>query len=175
MPEGLLTEIGAGFAHMSPWVAFGRLFAALVLGGAIGFEREIRARPAGLRTHMLVAMAACLFILIGQGLSDLGFGQGTERQVDPLRLIEAVTQGVAFLAAGIIFTSRGRVRNITTGASMWLAGAVGLGCGAGQVLLSGMATIMVIVVIAALGAVERRWGKPPRTEGDADTERADEA
>ena len=128
----------------------------LILGGMIGIERESRRKPAGLRTHMLISMAAALFIIVSQQLGSLPFGVEGEIRIDPLRLIEAVTAGVAFLAAGIIFTSGGKVRNITTGASMWLAGAVGLACGSGQVPLAVMATTIVVVVIAGLGAIERR-------------------
>jgi putative Mg2+ transporter-C (MgtC) family protein len=69
-----------------------------------------------------------------------------------------VTSGVAFLAAGIIFTTKGEVRNITTGASLWLAGAVGLGCGAGQIPLAAMASVMVVVVLMLLREVERMLG-----------------
>jgi len=76
-------------------------------------------------------------------------------------LIEAVTAGVAFLAAGLIFTSGGRVRNITTGTSLWLAGAIGLGCGAGQMPLAAMTTTIVLVVLIVLRLLERRlgWGE----------------
>ncbi|WGH79703.1 MgtC/SapB family protein [Jannaschia ovalis] len=151
-------ELNGSFTVVSPLVAGTRLSAALFLGGIIGFERERKRKPAGLRTHMLVAMAACLFIVVGQQLGEVGFGSDVEKRVDPLRLIEAVTQGVAFLAAGIIFTARGRVRHVTTGASMWLAGAVGLGCGAGQVPLAAMATLIVVAVLVIIRAIERRMG-----------------
>jgi putative Mg2+ transporter-C (MgtC) family protein len=77
---------------------------------------------------------------------------------DPLRLIEAVTAGVAFLAAGIIFTSNGEVRNITTGASMWLAGAIGLSCGAGQILLACLTAGIVVAVLTVLRQIEKLLG-----------------
>jgi putative Mg2+ transporter-C (MgtC) family protein len=66
-----------------------------------------------------------------------------------------VTAGVAFLAAGLIFTSGGEVHNVTTGASLWLAGAIGLGCGAGQMPLAAMATAIVIVVLFLLRLLEK--------------------
>ncbi len=72
-----------------------------------------------------------------------------------------MTAGVAFLAAGIIFTSGGKVKNITTGASMWLAGAVGLACGAGQMPLAAMATLIVVVVLITLRWLERKMGTHP--------------
>ena len=106
---------------------------------------------------MLVSIAACLFIIVGAQLGSLDFGQQAngDLRIDPLRLIEAVTAGVAFLAAGIIFTSGGKVRNITTGASLWLCGAIGLACGAGQIPLAAMATVIVLVVVGLIGAAER--------------------
>ena len=99
-------------------------------------------------------------MIISLEMSNLQFGGGEdmEMQIDPLRLIEAVTAGVAFLAAGIIFTSKGEVRNITTGASMWLAGAIGLACGTGQILLAAMATLLVVVVLAGLRRIEKILG-----------------
>ncbi|MDF1728568.1 MAG: MgtC/SapB family protein [Sulfitobacter sp.] len=155
--EALANEFSGTFAEV-PWsVALARLLAALIVGGIIGFEREYRRKPAGLRTHMLVSMAACLFIIVSQQLSAMSFGIG-EMQVDPLRLIEAVTAGVAFLAAGIIFTSDGTVKNTTTGASMWLAGAIGLACGSGQIPLALMAAGLVVGVILILRQLERWMG-----------------
>ncbi len=157
----LIDELNGSFSSVSPEISAIRLLAALFLGGVIGFERERREKPAGLRTHMLVSMAACLFILVSQQLGSLSFGTEGSLQFDPLRLIEAVTAGVAFLAAGIIFTSGGKVKNITTGASMWLAGAVGLACGAGQMPLAAMATLIVVVVLITLRWLERKMGTHP--------------
>ncbi|SEK78081.1 MgtC/SapB family protein [Roseovarius nanhaiticus] len=159
MLDTITEELSGSFAAVPPLIAGIRLSAALGLGAVIGFERERREKPAGLRTHMLVSMAACLFIIVSQQLATMPFGANDALQVDPLRLIEAVTAGVAFLAAGIIFTSGGKVRNTTTGASMWLAGGVGLACGSGQMPLAAMATVIVVTVLAALGAVERRIGR----------------
>ncbi|QQA43707.1 MgtC/SapB family protein [Pelagovum pacificum] len=150
----LADEVTPHFAVVSPTSAVVRLVAALVLAGAIGFEREWRAKTAGLRTHMLIGIAAALFVLVGQEISALDFGNDSKR-TDPIRLIEAVTAGVAFLGAGLIFQHQGKVRNVTTGASMWLAGAIGLTCGVGQVPLAAMATLITIGVIAVLGWAER--------------------
>ena len=105
LSEDVMTSFGTVPA---PVVAV-RLLSALLLGGLVGFEREHRGKPAGLRTHMLVSMAACLFILVSQEMVTLPFGSEDSKRVDPLRLVEAVTAGVAFLAAGIIFTSGGEI------------------------------------------------------------------
>lgn len=160
------------FSTVSPGAAAIRMLAAMVLAGIIGWERERRLKPAGLRTHILVALAACLFILVSQQFGNMSFGGNAEMRVDPLRLIEAVTAGVAFLAGGVIFTSGGKVRNITTGTSMWMAGAVGLACGAGQTPLAALATGMVVAVLIVLRQVER-WADTHdsvRGEGDDDND-----
>jgi len=158
MLEALQSDLTMSFLATSPSVAAMRLLAAIVLTGLIGLEREWQGKPAGLRTHILVGLAAALFVMLGQEVTHLDFGGTDDMRIDPLRLIEAVTAGVAFLAAGIIFTTRGQVRNITTGASLWLSGAVGLGCGAGQIPLAAMASVMVILVLLLLRQVERWLG-----------------
>ncbi len=158
MLEALTQELTNTFSAVPPVESTVRLLAAIILAGIIGFERERRHKPAGLRTHMLVSMAASLFIIVGREITLLEFGDQDAIQVDPLRLIEAVTAGVAFLAAGIIFTSRGRVHNITTGASLWLSGAIGLACGAGQIPLAALATIIVVIVLLVLRKVEAAMG-----------------
>lgn len=158
MLDVILEELDGSFTGVPPIVAAIRLVMAMILGGAVGWEREMRDKPAGLRTHMLVSIAACLFIIVGVQLGSVEFGDEDRMRIDPLRLIEATTAGVAFLAAGLIFTAGGKVRNVTTGASLWLCGAIGLACGAGQVPLAVMATIFVVVVLAVIGAFERRYG-----------------
>jgi putative Mg2+ transporter-C (MgtC) family protein len=150
-------ELGRSFQAVPAELAAIRLIAAILLGGAIGLERELNSKPAGLRTHMLVSFAASLFIVTGQELTRLSFGERGVIQVDPLRLIEAVTAGVAFLAAGFIFTSQGQVRNVTTGVSLWLAGAIGVACGAGQVPLAFLAATITILVLWLLGRLEARF------------------
>ena len=160
MLDTIAKELSGSFAEVPPLIAGIRLAMALILGGIIGFEREWRNKAAGLRTHMLVSIAACLFIVVGLELSALEFGGGEDvKRIDPLRLIEATTAGVAFLAAGLIFTSGGKVKNVTTGASLWLAGAIGLACGAGQMPLAAIATAIVVLVLAVLGWIERHRGR----------------
>lgn len=99
-----------------------RLLGAVVLCGMIGFERESHRQAAGLRTHILVGLAACLYALITAEI--VAGAKGELTRVDPLRIVEAVTGGVAFLAAGMIVFHNGQVRGLTTGAGMWLAAAV---------------------------------------------------
>lgn len=133
-----------------------RLGLAALLGSAIGLDREIRARPAGLRTHTMTALAAALFTILTIEL-HAEFAAAAEEAVnaDPLRVIEAITAGVAFLAAGAIINSRGKVQGLTTGAAMWLAGAVGLSCGAGLFVIALIAMVLGLVVLTALMPLER--------------------
>ncbi len=141
-----------------------RLGIAVALGAAIGFDREINSHPAGLRTHMLTALAAAMFTLIALEFYDRArrdFGTGVP---DPIRAIEAVTAGVAFLAAGSIIQSRGEVRGLTTGAAMWLAGAVGVACGAGYFMMAVVATAFAIVILTMVTWLEHLLGT--RTPGE---------
>ncbi|GGD92568.1 hypothetical protein GCM10011390_09120 [Aureimonas endophytica] len=133
----------------SLWEESLRLVAALVLAGLIGIEREARAKNAGLKTHMLVGVGSCLFtllmiILIARYQSDMV-------RADPVRIVSAVTSGVAFLAAGLIIHGKGRVLGLTTGASLWMAGAIGLACGLGEF---GLAAVAVVATLTILGLVK---------------------
>lgn len=133
-----------------------RMAGAILLGAVIGIEREYRDQAAGLRTHVLVSLAACVFALLAiESVHMQGFADEAVR-IDPLRVIEAVTSGVAFLAAGMIVFSRGRVKGLTTGAGMWLAGAVGLAVGLGYWFLAAFATIGCFTVLFMLGKLETR-------------------
>ena len=130
-----------------------RLGAAVLLGGLIGWEREVHEKPAGLRTHMAVALGACLFTLLGFEIMSEAANRGDHVRADPVRIIEAVTGGVAFLAAGTIFTAHNKVKGLTTGAGMWLAGAIGVACGLGQLTLAAVVSVVTIVVLWALRSI----------------------
>lgn len=158
MTELIAHELRDTFIAVPFPVAFLRIVAAVILAGLIGAEREWRRKPAGLRTHMLVSLAACLYVIVGRELVAINFVNAPEGQmrVDPIHLIEAVTAGVAFLVAGIVITSQGHVLNVTTGASLWLAGAIGLACGGGQIPLAALTTVVVLVVMMGLAAVVQR-------------------
>ncbi|WP_411957973.1 MgtC/SapB family protein [Paracoccus homiensis] len=145
--QDTLGDLFSPLHSMSLMMAAGRLGLALILGALIGWERELRAREAGLRTHMLISLAAAIFTIIAMELTFFPDGSEAELRIDPLRLIEAVTAGVAFLAAGSIITSGGNVRGITTGASMWLAGAIGLACGTGSGQLAALGTGMALLIL----------------------------
>jgi putative Mg2+ transporter-C (MgtC) family protein len=125
-----------------------RLMTSVGLGGLLGWDREYKNRPAGLRTHILVCLASTTFTIITLEISKWASAQDTP--ADPLRAVEAVTAGVAFLAAGTIIQSRGKVSGLTTGAGLWLVGAVGVACGAGMFALAFIVATMSFVVLAGL-------------------------
>lgn len=146
-----------------------RMLAAIALGAVIGVERALHSPTAGLRTHVLVSLASCIFALLS--FEILARYQGETS--DPLRLIEAVTSGVAFLAAGSIIVSRGSVMGLTTGAGMWLAGAIGLACGIGAVALAALATLIVVPILWTLRGISHQIERQARRKaGSGSDERS---
>ncbi|MEQ8481098.1 MAG: MgtC/SapB family protein [Hoeflea sp.] len=135
-----------------------RLCGAVMLCGMIGFERESRDRPAGLRTHMLVGLAASVYCLLMLELLGRAADYPDPVRVDPIRIIEAVTSGVAFLAAGMIVFAKGKVRGLTTGASLWLAASVGLSCGLGLWIISGTTTVLSLIIMRVVRVAETKAG-----------------
>jgi len=139
------------------WDIVARLSLAACLGAVLGWERERLRKPAGLRTHMLVALGTAAFTisclhLYAQVLQTLG--DGTRVQADPIRILEAVVGGLGFLGAGTIIQSRGSVRGITTAATVWVTGAIGLACGMGHYPLAVAAMVPAFLIVAVLGRVE---------------------
>ncbi len=136
------------------WLSFpviaARLLVAAVLGAAIGFEREWRNRPAGLRTHTLVCVAAAMFGVLTLEIVHMTAFDRAGAGIDPIGVVQAVTTGVAFLAAGTIIFSRGEVHGLTTGAGMWLAGSVGLCCGLGLWQVAALGAFLALVVQGAM-------------------------
>jgi putative Mg2+ transporter-C (MgtC) family protein len=149
-----------------------RMLAALVCGAFVGFEREKTRRAAGLRTHILICLASAIVAMLTLEMVTMPiFGVDSVR-IDPIRLIEAVTGGVAFLAAGLIVFTRGEVHGLTTGAGMWLTGAIGLACGLGLLQVAGLATFLAIIVLFVLARIEKRMlsksGKSDEDRTDSD-------
>ncbi len=177
---GLSDEFTRSFVAFSPSVAVLRLTMAIALGGMLGLERKWHERNAPLRLHMLISLAACLFALVAfeiaaeEGLSS----NNTTLRADPLRLVAAITSGVGFLAAGSVLNPRAGVHGLTTGASMWLAGAVGLTCGVGALTLALLTTALALLVllivrrIAIITGIEerRRDDRPPGGAGNGPRE-----
>ncbi len=158
---------GGGFeAELGLVAVTVRMVAAVVLGAIIGFDREYMARPAGLRTHIMVALAAATFTIVALELVDRGAGSGNWLSLDPTRVVGAITAGVAFLAAGTIIQSRGRVHGLTTGAGLWLAGAVGMACGIGVLAIAAIATALGVIVLVVLRLAERHLPNDFKKAGD---------
>jgi putative Mg2+ transporter-C (MgtC) family protein len=153
--EQLVEEFGHPTYTAFP-VIVARLLLATIYGAAIGFEREWRNRPAGLRTHILVCLAAATFGALTIEIVHAPMFVGEATRVDPIRAVEAVTAGVAFLAAGTILFARGQVQGLTTGAGMWLAGAIGLACGFGFWQIAGFGTLLALIVLYFLRKLEDR-------------------
>lgn len=131
------------------WEVLWRVAVAAGLATAVGVEREAAGQPAGLRTHVSVALGACLFGVV----STLGFDEFTTRreltnvQVDVTRVASNVVVGIGFMGAGLIFREGGRVRNLTTAASVWSTAAIGLAAGVGSF---GAALITTIALVGTL-------------------------
>ena len=135
-----------------------RLVAAAALGAAIGYEREFRGKGAGIRTHMLVAMGSCLFMLI----SKYGFADSVD--FDAARVAAGVVTGIGFLGGGLIIKSKSNlITGLTTAAGLWVTGAIGMGAGSGMVLMSVICTALVIICMEILNAVHFKLGYRPVT------------
>ncbi|MDX1424303.1 MAG: MgtC/SapB family protein [Kiloniellales bacterium] len=145
------------FETQTPFVEIAlRLVVALILGGLIGLERELKDRPAGLRTHMMVALAAATFTVLSAELISESTEESEIIRIDTLRIIEAVIAGVAFLGAGAIIRAGRDVRGLTTGASLWMSGAIGVSAGGGYYVVAVTAAVLAIVVLYLLKLLERR-------------------
>ncbi|MFZ5657534.1 MAG: MgtC/SapB family protein [Pseudomonadota bacterium] len=153
---------------LSELEAVGAAAYAMLLGGVIGYERELKNRPAGFRTHMLVAGAAALLMAMSNlALQDPpAVDSSVKLSADPLRLVEAVISGVAFIGAGTIFARKQgqHIAGITTAASLLMVAVIGLITGVGHYLLATAATVLTLVVLTALNLLERRTGM--REAGD---------
>ena len=136
-------------------VIFIRLAIALIFGAVIGLEREVSTHSAGLRTHILIALAACLYTLLSLEIFHLPEVMSNGRS-DPIHSVEAVTAGIAFLGAGAIFRHNSSPRGLTTGAGMWLAGAVGMTAALGYYFVGLAVAVAAVVILLALKAVDKR-------------------
>jgi putative Mg2+ transporter-C (MgtC) family protein len=145
-----------------------RLLVAVVAGGLIGWDRERLDKPAGLRTHMLVALGSCSFTLLGFEVSA-HFAQRNASAFDPTRVLQGVVGGIGFLGAGTIIQSRGRVSGITTAASVWVAGALGAAAGVGAYVLTAATAVFAFAILTAIGISQKLAGNGKSAE-DADGE-----
>lgn len=133
-----------------------KLLLASLLGAVIGLEREVHGRPAGFRTHLLVSLGSCLFVIISIDLYRIyGNFTGTGPVgVDPGRIAAQVVTGIGFLGAGAIIRERASIRGLTTAACLWVAAAIGLSCGAGRYEPAIVVTILAFVSLLLLKKLE---------------------
>lgn len=126
----------------------GRLLTACVLGAAVGLEREINRKAAGVRTNLLICMGAALFTILSAVLAG-------DANPDKGRVASNIVQGIGFLGAGLILHNRSRVSGLTSAASVFVVASIGMACGAGLYAAAVVASIIVIVALEAVGLLER--------------------
>lgn len=146
----------------------GYLLLAVLYGGAIGLERELKRKPAGLRTNILICVGSALFTQLSIAVAGAAG--------DPARIAAQIVTGVGFIGAGTILHTRGQVSGLTSAATIWLVAAIGVAIGAGAVLEATGATLLVVLVLVFLGWLEqflRRVGGMSRVviEVERDPER----
>jgi putative Mg2+ transporter-C (MgtC) family protein len=129
--------------------AIGRLLVACLLGAAIGLQRELKRRAAGVRTNLLICMGAAFFTLLSAVLA----GDGNP---DKGRVASNIVQGIGFLGAGLILHNRSRVSGLTSAASVWVVASIGMACGAGLYAAAVVAAIIVIIALQLVGFIEHR-------------------
>jgi putative Mg2+ transporter-C (MgtC) family protein len=126
---------------------------AIVCGGIIGIEREIKSKPAGFRTNILICLGSMLFMWLSEKVAQGAVG---DRPADPGRIAAQVVAGVGFLGAGTIILARGRVVGLTSAAMIWVVAAVGMSIGAGYGAIALLTTVLILLVLVGLGMFERR-------------------
>ena len=131
---------------------FGKLVLAIVLGGAIGLERELKGKPAGLRTNILICLGAALLTDVSMTMVM----QNGTRVGDPARLAAQIVSGVGFLGAGTIMQGSGMVTGLTSAATIWVVAAIGIAIGAGNYVAAAGAGALVTIVLAWLGRIEHK-------------------
>ncbi|MEO5937344.1 MAG: MgtC/SapB family protein [Terriglobales bacterium] len=126
-----------------------KLILAAVLGGAVGLEREIKHKPAGLRTNMFICLGAAMFTIL-----SFRYSEGT---LDRTRIAAQIISGIGFIGAGSILHSRGSVSGITTAATMFVVASIGMAVGGGEYLSAIFGTMIILVALSVLGKVEHRF------------------
>jgi putative Mg2+ transporter-C (MgtC) family protein len=142
---------------LSGWDALLRLAVACALGAAIGFEREIRDREAGIRTHLLVSLGSALFTIVSAyGFHEFLVGGGSIVRADPTRIAAQIVTGIGFLGAGAIIREGLSVRGLTTAATLWVVAAIGMASGAGYYWPAVAATALTLFALWPLRELSYR-------------------
>ncbi len=132
-----------------------RLCAATLGGAAIGIERELRDKAAGLRTHILVSLGAATYLILSADFTERNV-QPNLPMLDPLRVLGGLIGGIGFLAAGVIIEQRGNIHGLTTAASLWMTAALGAASGLGSYLLVFMAAALTLLILWPIQYIEHR-------------------
>ncbi|HAE85577.1 MAG TPA: methyltransferase [Anaerolineaceae bacterium] len=127
-----------------------RLAVSVLLGAAVGYERERDKQPAGLRTHMILVLGACLAMILSINI-------GAEHGSDPARLAAQVIAGIGFLGAGAILRMGFNVKGLTTAATLWTMAVVGMAVGYGYYLISVVATALMLIILVVVNIIEHRY------------------
>lgn len=140
-----------------------RLGTALVLGALAGCDREMRGKPAGLKTFSLVSLGAATFTLITLSfMEQQQLADPNGRSWDPIRLVAGIVGGIGFLGAGTIFHAKGSIEGITTAAGIWIVGAIGMACGAGFYVIATMAFIGTAFILLPVAYLQQLLIKKPK-------------
>lgn len=152
---GITTVAAVAAGHGQGWRQVGELLLAFGLSSAVGVERQLRGKPAGLRTQSIVGTSAALILLVSKyGFADV-LSSGTV-VLDPSRVAAQIVSGVGFLGAGLIITRRGAIRGLTTAAAVWETAGIGMAAGAGLPLLAGVVTALHFVIVFGYTALSRQ-------------------
>jgi putative Mg2+ transporter-C (MgtC) family protein len=133
-----------------------KLLLATFLGGAIGIEREVAGKPAGLRTNILICVGAALFTQLSIDVAQVGFGRDARPYGDTGRIAAQIVSGIGFLGAGAIMHAEGSVVGLTTAATIWAVAAIGTAVGAGAYIDALGATALIMLVLVGLRPLEHR-------------------
>jgi putative Mg2+ transporter-C (MgtC) family protein len=147
---------------LSEFEVITRMCAAALAAAIIGWERQSQHKPAGLRTHMLVALGASAFVQAGLQLQLDLISKEQGASADIMKIIGGIVGGVGFLGAGSIIRAGGGVQGLTTAATIWLAAAIGVACGLGYYVLAANCVLLAIVILVVLGLLERLAFSPPQ-------------
>lgn len=128
-----------------------KLLLAVILGGMVGFEREHKSRPAGLRTHILVCVGAALV-----QITSINYAKNNGIPMDPMRLGAQVISGIGFLGAGTIIKEGANIKGLTTAASLWAVGCIGLATGSGLYFEAIAATIVILISLKSFTRIEEK-------------------
>lgn len=149
------SSLASGWAEALRLPVLGRLLLALALGAAVGLERELSGKPAGLRTNILICVGAALFTELSLVVAHEFAGHGLIR-ADPGRVAAQIVSGIGFIGAGTILVSRGNVLGLTTAATLWVVAAIGMAIGLQLYAEAVGGAVFVVLTLFALGQLEKR-------------------